>query len=137
MHATDSDHYADGCHLSPCGMQVFCKQLQKKVEVRPRTCTHASCVPLPQSPAGQAPHHLRLQAVRGGEGSSQYARINKHTNQCQETPIKGGDGGALAESLLKIPVRPAWGKGFGWGGFSKHLWKHLPHKDREIAPGKP
>ena len=47
--------------------------------------------------------------------------------------MRGGDEGALAGSLLQVPVYPAWGKGFGWGGFSKHLWKHLPQKAREVT----
>ena len=57
----------------------------------------------------------------------------KHAHRCQEWPRRGGDQGARAESLLGVPVRPAWGKGFGWGGFSKHLWNHLPKKAHGIT----
>ena len=36
----DSEYFADGVHLSATGMEVFCKELQEMVKVRPRRCTY-------------------------------------------------------------------------------------------------
>ena len=38
--------------------------------------------------------------------------------------------GCVAESMLPVPVRPDWGKGFSDGKFADHLWKCLAEEQR-------
>ena len=137
----DSEFYADGVHLSTAGMEMFCKVLQNMVKVRPCRCMHMS-ITLNSRRLFQGKDLVisdsTLCVVDKARCNMPKTQKNKQTeNGCQERPARGGDAGSLAESLLGVTVRPAWGKGFGWGGFARHLWKQLPKKAHMAETASP
>ena len=141
-------YHADGCHLSPVGMERFTSVLQSYMEARVlflgfvagwSLCSGCFVCLL-----------LRLRDVVISD-SCLCAVETKATVRprvslscrcycpclrpcfflCQGK--KEDRQGVLAGSLLPLPVHPAWGKGFGKDFFSWHLWRHLPQGARKAV----
>ena len=141
--------YADGTHLNPAAMALFCNAIKPYTEagrlasfilVKPSrlpfllfllTCSAVAvfyhvlgghgCCRLGQLPLCRRRH------IRGCYLHRPFGLLGTHGTFClrEGNHLRDYDG-TLAEALLPTPVRPAWGQGFRWGRFSQHLWQHLP-----------